>query len=403
MSDQSDKNKVIVTGMGAISCLGNGVEQLWSGVLEGESSFSRIDRFDLEGSSYVYGGMVDLDGGGPDDNSSLGAQFAVDAAQQALEGVPRDMRDDLAVVLSSNFGPSEVQENALTGDSTSTGLRRKLRDGFFTFDLDHVARAIGAGGERTNISLSCASGNAALSHALNLVRSGEAKMVLAGGYDSIQKISWAGLACLRVMAVSENDEPPVVRPFDKNRSGTLFSEGAGMMLLETEGHARERGAEPMAELVGAGVNNNAHHMTHADEEGRATAEVMRMALHDGGISPDEVDCLNAHGTGTALNDAIETRAAREVFGEKVNSLPVTSIKGTLGHGMGAASILEAITCVRSIQNDRIPPTSNYATPDAECGLNIVTDASHDKPVEVVLNNSAGIGGANAAVVFRQLS
>lgn len=392
--------KVYVTGLGAVSCLGIGVDEFWSNVLDGSSRFRPIDRFDLEGSSYSTAGLITDERFDVTEGCSLGARFAEEAAREACGNMTADERRELGLVLSTNFGPAEQIDRFLGGDEECDPDR--LRDGFFSWDADHVAETLGIGGERINISLSCSSGNAALAQALDLIRAGHAGAVLAGGYDSIQKVTWAGLACLRVMAPTKEGELPKVRPFDANRSGTLFSEGAGLLLLESEEHARSRGAALLAELAGAGSNNNAYHMTHADKEGRATAEAVRMALDDAAVAPSDVDHFNAHGTGTKLNDSIETTALQSVFGEHLDDIPVTSIKGGLGHGMGAASALESIACVRSLQDGAIPPTINYETPDPECDLDIVAGSAREIPLRVIVNNSAGIGGANAAVVFRNV-
>ncbi len=396
--------KVYVTGLGAVSCLGSSVEELWEALLCGSCGLRPLERFDLEGSPYSTAGQasgiepVDFAGCGV----SMGAQFAARAAREAVRDLPEESRDGLAVVLATNFGPSEALEALLDGESVATGQRR-LRDGPFAWDVDHVGDEIGAGGERLNISLSCSSGNAALAHALELVRSKRADAVLAGGYDSIQKVVWAGLSCLRVMTAGKEGEGPRVQPFDRNRSGTLFSEGAGMLLLESAEHARARGTELLAELAGAGSNNNAHHMTRADEQGRAMAEVMAMALRDAGVGSETVGHVNAHGTGTKLNDAVESRALKKVLGSRAAEVPVTSLKGGLGHAMGAASALEAVASVLSLREGVIPPTVNYETPDPECDLDVVSGVPRQVDLETVLNNSAGIGGGNAAVVLRKVS
>ena len=398
------RKKVYVTGLGAVSCLGGDVRQLWESLLAGACGLRPLERFDLEGSPYTSGGEVV--GFKPSDpaacGASLGAQMAAQAAAEALQGLPEDERGGLAVILSTNFGPSEFIEAFLDGrpevPSGAAGPR-SFGEGPFAWDVAHVAERVGAGGERVNISLSCSSGNAALAYALQLVRAGRADAALAGGYDSIQKILWAGLACMRVMAPTEEGKVPAVRPFDKDRAGTLFSEGAGVLLVESAEHAEKRGAAPLAELAGAGSNNNAFHMAHADKEGTGTAEVIRMALEDAGLTADAVDHINAHGTGTKLNDVIESRAFKAVFGQRARAIPVTSLKGALGHAMGAASVLEAVACVLSLREGVIPPTINFQTPDPECDVDLVANAPRKAKLGAVVNNAAGIGGGNAAVVL----
>ena len=192
----------------------------------------------------------------------------------------------------------------------------------------------------------------------------------------------------------------VVRPFDKNRAGTLFSEGAGALLLETEESARARGARIYAEVAGAGVNNNAFHMTAPSKEGAGSAAVMRAALADAGLRPEEVDHINAHGTGTKPNDVTETQAIKAVFGPHAYAMPITSIKSSAGHLMGAAGSIEAIASILSIRDGTIPPTTNYRDPDPECDLPLVANVKKEAAVRCVLSNSAGIGGCNAAVIFR---
>ena len=398
--------KVYVTGLGAVCCLGGSVPQAWQALLAGKCGLRPIGRFNLEGSPYTYGGEVvgfePLDAA--ECGASAGAQMAARAAREAVANLSAKARTQLAVILSTNFGPSEFLETFLDGSAPyprGAGGPRRFCEGPFAWDVEHVAEQIGAGGLRANVSLSCSSGNAAIAYALELVRDGAAEVALAGGYDSIQKIMWAGLACMRVMAPEAEGRTPVVRPFDLNRAGTLFSEGAGVLLIESGEHAQKRGAVPLAELAGAGSNNNAFHMTHADKEGVGTAEVIQMALDDARIPADEVDHINAHGTGTKLNDAVEVRAFKRVFGERATHIPVTSIKGGLGHAMGGASAIEAITCVLSLREGVIPPTINFETPDPECEMDLVANTPRKAQVRTVINNSAGIGGGNAAIVLRR--
>jgi 3-oxoacyl-[acyl-carrier-protein] synthase II len=220
--------------------------------------------------------------------------------------------------------------------------------------------------------------------------------VLAGGYDALSEFVWAGLGALRTMSAE------AVRPFDKNRDGTIFSEGAGALIVEELGYARERGAPIQAELFGYGHNNSAWHMTAPARGGAGTAAVIRMALSDAGISPVQVDHVNAHGTGTVPNDLTETQAIKAVFGEHARRIPVTSIKGMTGHLMGAAGSAEAIATILSIRDSFVPPTINYDTPDPDCDLDYVTNAGRRAEVRIALSNSAGIGGCNAAALFGRI-
>jgi len=396
---------VFVTGMGVVSCLGCGVDRFWRALCEGRNGLGPVDRFDLEGSPYVTGGQVRDFPAVPfaECGLSLGAQFAVEAAAMALADYPAELSPTVGLVLATNFGPAELLEAELGGRACEGPGSCRLAGGLFAGQARGVAHSLGVGGPLTTISLSCASGNAAIAHALDLIRSGRADAVLVCGYDSIQRVSWAGLACLRVMALPREGAPALVRPFDRGRSGTIFSEGAGCLLLEAGVAARERGAELLAEAAGAAANNNAYHLAHADEEGTGTAVAIRMALADADIAPDQVDHVNAHGTGTRLNDAIETRALCAVFGDRAGQMPVVSNKGGLGHGMGAASSFEAVASVMTLREGVMPPTVNLAELDPDCALDVVAGEPRSADLSVVLSNSSGIGGANAAVVLRRVA
>jgi 3-oxoacyl-[acyl-carrier-protein] synthase II len=395
---------VYVTGMGALSCLGGSVEEFWTGLCRGECGIGPLTRFDAGGLPYTVAGEVR--GFAPEPFTrcgfSAGAQFAAHAAAAALDGFPPTCLPALAVVLGSNFGPQELIARELGGDrSAGPDAPLLLASGPFGEDAGRVAERLGAGGQVVALSLSCASGNAAIAHVLELIRYGRAEAGLACGYDALEPLSWAGLSALRVMVAPREGQPAVVRPFDRDRAGTIFSEGAGCLLLESEEHARERGATLLAEVAGAGVNNNAYHLTHSDEEGSGLASAMLMALDDAGLEPDAVDYVNAHGTGTKLNDVAEARALGTVFGDRAGRIPVNSIKGSVGHAMGAAGALEAIACVMTLRTGRIPPTTGLEHQDPECNLDVVQGATRETVVTTALNNSAGIGGANAAVVFRR--
>ncbi|MCK4415499.1 MAG: beta-ketoacyl-[acyl-carrier-protein] synthase family protein, partial [Candidatus Eisenbacteria sp.] len=256
--------------------------------------------------------------------------------------------------------------------------------------------ALGRCGPVLTLSLSCASGNAAVASAADLLRSGRAEMALAAGYDAMSDLSWGGLCALRTMSEDK------VRPFDRRRDGTIFSEGCGAIVLETLEHARKRGADVLAEVTGYATNNNAYHMTHPPKDGQGMTEAMRAALCNAGLAPESVDYINAHGTGTKLNDSSETAAIKAVFGEHAYRMPVTSNKSMVGHAMGAASALEAVASVLTLRDGIIPPTINLEEPDPECDLDYVPNESRKQQVQVVLNNASGIGGCNCAVIFRRL-
>ncbi|MHC5035472.1 MAG: beta-ketoacyl-[acyl-carrier-protein] synthase family protein, partial [Planctomycetota bacterium] len=228
-------------------------------------------------------------------------------------------------------------------------------------------------------------------------------VVLVCSYDSIQRLSWAGLSASGLMAASADGSPAEVRPFDRERTGTLFSEGAGCLLLEAAEHAQERGAEPLVEVVGGAINNDACQVSHPTGRALGMAAGIRMALDDAGIPPEAVDHINAHGAGTKPGDASEARAIHVVFGKRASQIPVVSLKGGLGNAMGAAGTLEAVGVIMTLVEGQIPPTVNHRAPDPECALDIVCEAPRAEDLETVLSTSAGIDAANAAVVFRRLA
>lgn len=393
--------RVVVTSMGVVSCIGQSVAAFRDALMAGRCGLGLIRRLRLDNFPYRCGGEV-ADAPGEDAEVSRSVRFCTRAAREAVAALPSGTFDPVraAVVLSTNFGPMDTMERGMAlareGRPAPAGLFEQSLPAYPTL---RVAEALGFRGPSTTLSLSCASGGAAIGYGAELIRGGVCDVVLAGGYDTIELTSWAGLGVLRVMAPTPEEGVARVRPFDKNRDGTLFSEGAAFLLLESERHARGRGATPLAVMAGWATNNNAHHMTHADAVGEATAEVMSAALRDAGLPADGIDHINAHGTGTALNDKIETTAIRTVFGGAADTIPVTSIKGTVGHGMGAAGAFEAVACVLSIGTSAIPPTINYETPDPECDLRIVANSALRSEVRAAISASAGIGGCNSAVVL----
>lgn len=398
--------RVVVTGMGVVSCIGTDTAGFWSALLEGRCGLGPIRRLNLEDFPYRYGGEVDLDRlpcppGGSGRAARLCWQAAIEATGSLGAGAFDPAR--AAIVNSTNFGPMDLIEAVLDLAADGKPVPAELADEALPAAPDRfLSKALGFHGPGATLSLSCASGGAAIGLGIDLIRRGLCDVVLAGGYDCLELTSWAGLGVLRVMAATPADGPPLVRPFDLDRSGTLFSEGAAFLLLESAEHARRRGAQPHAAAAGWATNNNAYHMTHADPEGDATAEMMAAALADAGLAPEAVDHINAHGTGTKLNDKIETSAIKTVFGERARRIPVTSIKGTVGHGMGAAGAFEAVATVLAIETGTIPPTIHYRTPDPECDLDIVANTARSARVTAALSGSAGIGGCNAAVVFTAL-
>jgi 3-oxoacyl-[acyl-carrier-protein] synthase II len=243
------------------------------------------------------------------------------------------------------------------------------------------------------IPTACAAGNYALAHASDAIRYGEATLMLAGGSDAFSRITYTGFARLGAIA------PARCQPFDKLRKGMVPGEGAAILVLEHRDRAIARGAKIYAELVGYGLTCDANHMTAPHGDGAARA--MQIAMTDAGVRPDEIGYISAHGTGTAVNDRIETMAVKQAFGDAAYRVPMSSIKSMLGHTMGAASAIEAAACSLAVRDDRIPPTINFENPDPECDLDIVPNAARHVPVELSMNNAYAFGGNNASVIFRK--
>ncbi len=392
-----------ITGMGAVAPVGRTVAEVWVAVRDGRCGIGPLTVFDADGFAYARAGQIESapDAGARDaqgvplDRASL---FMLAAAEEAVvqAGLRERMRnpEDVAVVLATNFGGIERAAELLTeAPSSAAELDRAFREYGFQRCADLVANRFGFRGPRVALSLSCSSGCAAIGYGMSLIRAGRAKAVLAGGYDALTPFCWSGLCALRTMTRDE------LRPFDKRRNGTIFSEGAGAVLIEEWDEALAAGAVPLAEAAGYGVNNNAHHMTAPAPAGAGSAEVMAMALADAGLSPAAVDHVNAHGTGTRHNDSTETQAIKTVLGDRAHAIPVAANKSVLGHMMGAAGAVESIVAVMTMRDGIVPPTIGYGEPDPACDLDYVPNVRREFPVRVALSNSAGIGGCNAAVVL----
>jgi len=383
--------RIFVTGMGAITPLGFSVNETWRGLLAGHSAIGPLDLFDLGGISCTQAGQIrhfTPPAAIPVADRATG--FAVAACMEALAQAsifPNRNQEPgirnvppIALVTATNFGTLDHNASALVNEGP-----------FAT--ADRLATALNLTGPRATITLSCAAGAAGLAYAAGLIRHHRAARVLVVGYDAISRFAWSGLCALRTMTKDR------VRPFDLNRNGTIFSEGAAALLLESETSCHDRPAAPLAELLGWGTNNNGFHITAPSPRGAGSALAMRQALRRASLTPDAIDHINAHGTGTKANDATESQAIADVFGAHAPRIPVTALKSSLGHMLGAAGTIEAVASVLSLREGVIPPTTNFETPDPECAVNLVIHRPREANLRYVLSNSAGIGGCNAAVIF----
>ncbi len=396
--------RVLVTGIGAVTSLGSDLEGLWAALLAGRSGIQPVASFDASAYSSQLGGEV-LDFRPEDEDTRLdllkvgrASQFAVAAARRALgdAGIARDdLPEGTGVSMGTTSGePREIEafnDAYLAERLSDIGAELAVRYPCHSIP-GAVAAEYGLRGPNTMIPTACAAGNYAAAHALECIRSGQTRLMLAGGSDSFSRITFTGFARLGAIATEK------CQPFDRNRSGMVPGEGAAVLVLEAESHARQRGARIYAEIVGYGLTCDAHHMTGPDGHGATRA--MRKALADAGLEPGEIDYVSAHGTGTPANDSTESAALHRVFGDSVHSLPVSSIKSMLGHTMGAASAVEAAICALAIQRGRIPPTINFEEPDPECDIDCVPNEAREVEVKVAMNNAYAFGGNNASLILR---
>lgn len=395
-----------MTGLGLVTPIGAGREEVWQGLLAGRSGFTPVESFDTRAFSVHLG--AEVRGFRPEphvrrlDPAALGraSQLAIAAARMALE--------------DAGVEPSAVApERAGVAMGTTSGEPLEVErfdDRFLAGELDrvgpefislypchmiaaHVARELGFAGPNAMIPTACAAGNYAIAHAMDVLRAGRADMMLAGGADAFSRITYTGFFRLGAIA------PERCQPFDRNRKGMIPGEGAAVLVLEPLERARARGARVYAELAGYGLSCDAHHMTAAHPEGDGAARAMERALADAGASPEDVSYISAHGTGTPTNDRLETLAVKRVFGEAARRTPMSSIKSMIGHTMGAASAIEAAVCALAVAEDRIPPTMNLEEPEDD--LDYVPNVARDTRVLLAMNNAYAFGGNNASVILRK--
>lgn len=405
--------RVVITGMGVVSPLGNSLDQFWEGVVEGRSGVRRIEHWDTADYPVKIAGQaadVEPEGLGNKElrRYSRYTIFALEASLQALRQSGLDMDKEnpyrCGIVCGSGIGGIDViYENSVT--LAEKGPRRvnplMVPTGIANMGAGLTAIQTGFRGPNSVIVTACATGAQSIGEAADKIRLGRADVMLAGGAEAtVIPLGIAGFAAMRALSTSHSDAPErASRPFDRDRDGFVMGEGAGMMVLESEEHARARGAEILAEVASMGESCDAYHMAAPREGGECIAEAMKAALDAAQINPSEVDYFNAHGTSTKLNDATETAALKLVFGE--NMPPVSSTKSQMGHLLGAAGAVEGIACVLAIRKGVLPPNINYETPDPECDVNLVANASREADVAIAMSNSLGFGGHNATLIFRR--
>lgn len=409
--------RVVVTGMGIVTPLGCGLEASWAGALAGRSTARRITRFDPSDFQVQIAATVDdFDPEQWMDRREARrfdrmVQFSVAAALEALAQsglrIEPERADRVGVIIGTGIGGLQTIETGFEALHDKGPNRvSPLTGAMMLPDMaaGQVSIMIGALGPNFSIASACATGSHAIGEAFEIIRRGDADVMLAGASEA--GLTRFGLAAFhRTGAMStRNDDPETAsRPFERDRDGFVFGEGAGVLVLEREDHALARAARPLAELVGYGSSADAFHVSAPREDGSGAARAMRMALAKAGLGPGDVDYINAHGTGTVMNDLSETRAIKTVFGEQAYRIPVSSTKSMHGHLLGAAGGVEAVLAVQTLIESVLPPTINYFAPDPECDLDYVPNQCRrlEQPLRTVLSNSFGFGGHNATVLFRR--
>ncbi|MBE3552985.1 MAG: beta-ketoacyl-ACP synthase II [Kyrpidia tusciae] len=410
------KRRVVVTGVGVLTPIGNSVSEFWSHLLAGRSGIRRIDRFDVSEFPTQIAGMVEnFDPEAFIDRKEARrmdrfAQFAVAAAKMALEDAGLSMADTdperVGVYIGSGIGGLHTlmeQHQILLEKGPRRVSPFLIPMMIADMASGQVSIQFGAKGPNSAPISACATGTHAVGDATRMIQYGAADVMIAGGTEAtIHPMALAGFSSAKAMS-TRNDEPErAVRPFDLHRDGFVMSEGAGVLILEALEHAQKRGARIYGEVVGYGMSGDAFHVTQPAPEGDGAARAMVAALKDAGLQPEDVDYINAHGTGTDLNDKFETIAIKRVFGDHAYRVAVSSIKSMVGHMLGAAGAVEAIASLLTLQEGKIPPTINYETPDPDCDLDYVPNVYREAKVNVVLSNSFGFGGHNACIVVRRM-
>ena len=404
--DEELSPRAVITGYGALSPLGCGVQAFWEGLLAGRSGVGAVRSFDTRGYTHAFAGEVpDF---APERHLSVEevqrldriGQYALIAAREALAEAQLDLarvdRDRIGVILATTLGGMLIGESyQRSRHAQQPFAARQLLHFPYYAAAPRLARALGVRGPVISPSIACASGTHAVGLAQELIRRRQADAFIVGGVETVCDFVVSGFNCLRATTAT------CVRPFDARRDGLAVGEGAAVLVVEDANHARTRGCLVDVEVAGTGLAGDAVHMTAPARDGAGAARAMRAALADAACAPQAIDFISAHGTGTLYNDAMEIAAITAVFGEAATRIPVNSIKGAIGHTLGAAGSFEAIMCARILHEQVIPPTANCEQLDPGCPLDIIRGAPRTQPVRTVLSTSSAFAGNNAAIVLRR--
>jgi len=412
------QRRVVVTGLGAVTPIGNNVSDFWDGLISGRNGVDLISKFDTSKFTVKFAAEVkNFDPGLFIERKSLSrldpfTQYAVSASEMALQDSKIDLNkivpERFGVLLGSGIGGIKALHDQFKQYYVTTQDDPKRISPFFITMLiadiapGYVSIRYGLKGPNYATTSACASGSHAIADAFMLIQRGSADIMFCGGSEAaISELGVGGFSSMRALSTWNDRYTEASRPFDKERNGFVMGEGSGVIILEELEHALTRGAQIYCEVGGVGLTGDGYHITAPDPEGYGAQRSMLEAIKDAGLSATDIDYINAHGTSTPLNDVTETNAIKSVFGDHAYKLVVSSIKSMTGHLLGAAGGIEAIATALSVENDLIPPTINYSVPDPECDLNYSPNAPTKKVINTAISNTFGFGGHNASILFKK--
>ncbi len=408
------ERRVVITGLGAITPIGNNVEEFWNGIKEGKCGIDKITHFDTE--NFKVKLAAEVKGYNPEEHfdrretKRIGkfSQFAIVAAREAVKDANIDVNkidaERFGVAISTGIGALDTIEEQVTtyinkGPDRISPMYIPMS--IVNMAAGNVSIDIGAKGESFSMVTACATGTHSIGESYRIIKHGYQDLMLAGGCEaSITPTGIAGFMNLKALS-QETDKTRASIPFDKERNGFVMGEGAGVVILEELEHAKKRGAKIYAEIIGYGATSDAFHITSPAPEGEGGARAMKNAIKDANIKPEEITYINAHGTSTHLNDSCETMAVKKALGEASKNVMMSSTKGNTGHMLGAAGGIETIVCVKAIEDGFIPATIGYKVPDEECDLDIVPNEGRKKEVKIAMSNSLGFGGHNSTLILKK--
>ncbi len=409
-------HRVVVTGLGAITPIGNTVGEYWDGLINSRNGVATITLFDASSHACRFAAEVkNLDPTGflePKESKRWDrfSKFGVIAAKQALSDSGLNIEEKnasrIGVIIGSGVGgllTMETQAHVLADKGASRVSPFTVPMMIPNMATGLAAIALGAKGPSSAVATACAAGSNAIGDAFRILQLGKADAMVCGGAEaSITPLGVAGFASAKALSFRNDDPATASRPFDSDRDGFVIGEGAGVLVLETLEHATARGATIHAEVIGYGTTCDAHHITSPSPGGAGGAQAIHLALEDGKLMPETIDYINAHGTSTPANDSNETSAIKTVLGDRAKQIPISSTKSMTGHLLGGSGGIEAVACVLTLKNGVIPPTINYSNPDPACDLDYVPNTAREHKTKTILSNSFGFGGHNVCLAFRQM-